>query len=142
MTFYFVEPEVAGGFGSRTEIDKTSGKMKVLKLHHEFDGWLGDELLESTPCFIGTERLMNQIKFSRLTGLQFQDVKITTSDQFKDLYPECQLPNFFWFQVVGKPGCEDFGIAKDLRLVVSEKALMVLRLCSINHALITPLEAE
>ena len=50
--YYVIEPEVAGGFGENCEIDWSTGKMQVNKLHYQFDGWLGDELLESTPCYI------------------------------------------------------------------------------------------
>lgn len=51
--YYVVEPEVAGGFGINTVFTRTEGKpMVVHKLHYEFDGWLGDSLLETTPCYI------------------------------------------------------------------------------------------
>ncbi len=56
MKYYQLEPEVAGGFGEQSVIDRSSGKMVVRKLHYEFDGWLGDVLLESYLCFIQSGR--------------------------------------------------------------------------------------
>lgn len=142
MNYYIVEPEVAGGFGEHTDIDRSSGKMVVAKLHYQFDGWLGDELLESTPCYIVSEKLAHEIEMAHLTGVQFDEVKVTTSDQFKELYPNRQLPRFVWLKVEGKPGHDDFGIAPGLRFVVSEQALQLLKRIGIaNAASITPFES-
>lgn len=137
--FFVVEAEVAGGFGERSEIDRSSGKMDVRKLHYKFDGWLGDELLESAPCFIASERLAKEIELGNLTGVSFDVVEVTTSDEFEELYPKRKLPNFVWLKVTGTPGQEDFGIASGLRLVVSERALDVLKKGGVAHAaLISP----
>lgn len=50
--YFVIEPEVAGGIGERSMIDRSTGKMKVEKPNYHFEGWLGDHLLESTPCYI------------------------------------------------------------------------------------------
>ena len=68
MEYYLIEPEVAGGIGEHSVIDRSSGKMVVRKLHYEFDGWLGDELLESTPCFIVSERLDSRNRACAVDG--------------------------------------------------------------------------
>lgn len=52
--FCFLEPEVAGGIGPNSELHCDDGKLVVTRLNYEFDGWLGDALLETTPCFIVT----------------------------------------------------------------------------------------
>jgi hypothetical protein len=132
--YYVVEPEVAGGFGERTEIDRSSGKMNVKKLHYQFDGWLGDHLLESTPCFIVSEQMAREIEREKLIGVEFDGVEVTRSDQFRDLYPDRQLPTFIWLKVNGTPGRDDFGIARGLRLVVSNRALELLKRIGISHA--------
>ena len=138
MNFYYVEPEVAGGWGKNTVFDRTPGRPTVVyKFHYEFHGWLGDELLESTPCFIVSERMANEIEKAGLSGAMFDQVEITKSEQFRELYPNRQLPKFVWFKIRGTAGHEDFGIAPDARLVVSEQALIVLRERGISHALIT-----
>jgi hypothetical protein len=139
MTFYVVEPEVAGGFGDHSVIDRSSGKMIVQKLHYQFDGWLGDELLESAPCYIASERMAREIERAQLTGVRFDEVEVTTSDQFKELYPNRQLPKFVWFKVDGNAGRDDFGMAPGLRLIVSEHALQLLTSVGIsNAASVTP----
>ena len=133
--YYVIEPEVAGGWGKNTIFTRTPGTpTTVHKLHFEFAGWLGDELLESTPCYIVTERLANEIQREALTGARFDDVEVTTSDQFRELSPKQLLPNFRWLKIEGKPAHDDFGITSDLRLVVSEGALQLLKRVGISHA--------
>src|SRR5208337_4118808 len=99
----------------------------VHRLHYEFDGWLGDELLESSACYIVTERMAHEIERSQLTGAQFDEAEVTTSEQFRDIYPDRQLPKFVWLRAAGKPGQDDFVLGPDLRLVVSERALKLLK---------------
>ena len=92
--YKYIEPEVAGGFGTETVLNANVHPPVVERLHYEFQGWLGDDLLESFPCFIVTEQLANEISFQKLTGIFFDDVKITTSELFSELYPEKSFLNF------------------------------------------------
>lgn len=132
--FFVIEPEVAGGFGEHTVIDRSTGKMVVTKLHYEFEGWLGDHLLESTPCYIVSDELAREIEINGLSGVKFDFVEVTLSDQFREIYKNKSIPNFVWLKVIGEPGKDDFGIAPGLRLVVSERALSVLKTSGISHA--------
>lgn len=45
--FRYIEPEVAGGLGEETQMDSTVHPPLVKKLHLEFEGWLGDDILET-----------------------------------------------------------------------------------------------
>jgi len=133
--YYTIEPEVAGGWGENTVAATTPGGTTVVrKFHYQFDGWLGDELLTSTPCYIVTERLSNEIRNNNLTGVEFDNVEITVSGEFTDLYNDRQLPRFVWLKIIGKPKEDDFGMTPDILLVVSERALRLLRLFGISHA--------
>ena len=141
--YYIIEPEVAGGWGNNTEFTRTPGQPVVVhKLHYRFDGWLGDELLESTPCYIATERLAAAITQSRLSGVAFDGVETTRSAQFEDLYPDRTLPKFYWLKVEGVASQDDFGMTQDLQLVVSQYALSVLENFEISHALVKPIKNE
>lgn len=138
MKYFYIEPEVAGGWGKNTAFERRPGKATVVhKLHYEFEGWLGDELLESTPCFIISERAARKIEGSQLTGVTFDDVEITASEQFRELDPDRQLPGFVWLRATGEPGRDDFAIAPDGRLVVSEGALYVLQTFETAQASVT-----
>jgi hypothetical protein len=139
---YTIEPEVAGGWGEQTEFTRKPGcPVVVHKLHYEFDGWLGDELLESTPCFIVTERMLTNLQQARLTGFNVHELLVSKSDQFDELHPDRTLPPFVWLEIVGEPGADDFGISPDGRLVVSDRALTVLREIGIANAGVEPFDA-
>jgi len=140
--YYAVEPEVAGGWGENTRFTRAPGTPTVIdKLHYEFDGWLGDELLESSPCYIASERLAGEIERARLTGVTFDEVEVATSRQFRDSYPDRRLPKFVWLRVNGVPGQDDFGVSPGLLLIVSERALDVLHRRIARGATVTPLNA-
>ena len=137
--YYVVEPEVAGGWGENTEVTRIPGQPVIVnKLHYDFDGWLGDELLESTPCYIVTERLADELKRLRLEGVEFDDVEVTKSEQFEEIYPGRELPKFKRLKVRGLPGKHDFGVTADLMLVVSEKAMEALKNFGLSNAVVEP----
>jgi len=141
--YHIVEPEVAGGWGKNTEFTRTPGQPVIVhKLHYQFDGWLGDELLETTPCYIVTERLAAEIERAKLTGVSFDAVETSKSEQFDELYPDRELPKFMWLKVGGTAGQDDFGVTPDLQLIVSDAALAVLENVGISHALVEPFDGE
>lgn len=138
--YYSVEPEVAGGWGDDTKIIRIPGRpVTADRLHYEFDGWLGDDLLESTPFYIATAKLSEAILESGLSGVEFEDVKISKSPQFEDLHPNRDLPKFLWMKPGSNPSRDDFGLTSDLQLIVSARALAVLESFEIAHASIEPI---
>lgn len=142
MKYFYLEPEVAGGLGENTVMDSSQHPPLVHKLHYVFDVWLGDGLLESFPCFIATDSAMQKLQNAGVTGIEPKPVEVTASEEFHDLYPDKKLPFFVWMQVEGIPGLDDFGIAKDLRLVISERALDIIKQCGLDHATLAPFEEQ
>ena len=132
--YKYIEPEVAGGLGFETIIDNSFHPPIIKKLHYEFSGWLGDDILETFPCFIVSEKLMNDIRNNQLTGVSFEDVKVTKSEEFMDLFLSSDLPSFYWMKINGKFGVDDFVIAEDYRLLVSEKAMSIISFFNIKNA--------
>jgi hypothetical protein len=136
MKYFYVEPEVAGGFGRNTILDSSVHPPKVTKLNYQFDGWLGDALLECFPCFIVTTSAATSLKKENVSGVIYSDVEVSVSDEFSQLHKNTKLPEFQWLKITGLSKHDDFGIAGDLRLVVSEKALRVLEVCGIQNSLV------
>lgn len=128
--YKYLEPEVAGEIGTNTILDNRVHPPIVTFLHFHFTGWLGDDILETFPCFIMSERLKNSIEEKKLKGISFDFVKITQSDDFKMTSINNQLPPFYWAKINGTFGIDDFVIAKDFRLLVSDKAYEVI--CEFN----------
>ena len=125
--YYQLEPEVAGGWGKNTEADTNCHPPIVTKLNYEFEGWLGDAIVQSFPCYIVTDKLAESISQSILSGYEFAECEVTKSETFNELYPNKELPKFIWLKIHGKAGVDDFSIGKNLMLVVSEKALSILQ---------------
>jgi len=138
MRYFCVEPEVAGGLGSRTAMNRNVHPPVVTKLHYHFDGWLGDGLLETFPVYLIVDNARRVLDGYGLTGFRFADVEITTSEEFQVVHPGQPLPKFAWLQVDGQAKRDDFGIRADGRLVVSERALDALTELGISNALVTP----
>lgn len=135
MRFFKIQPEVAGGLGTRTIMDTTVHPPLVSVLEYEFDGWLGDDLLESFPCFIVSEQLKNLLEENTFTGYVFSDVITSKSDTFIEIYPDLTLPNFYWLKINGKAGVEDAGLSESNHLVVSENFLKILLQVNLKNCL-------
>jgi hypothetical protein len=139
MNFTVVEPEVAGGWGPNTAADVSVHPPRVTRLHYELEEWLGDDILESFPCFIVSDRLARELMRSALSGFALAAVEVSTSPVFEELYPNRELPTFHWLKVSGQAALDDFGLAADYRLVASQPAVEILSGFNIGHARLEPL---
>jgi hypothetical protein len=82
--------------------------------------------------------LAEEIKLSKLTGVTPSRVETSRLINFETIYPERQLPEFVCLKIGGKPGVDDFGVAGNGKLIVSAKALVVLKSFNLNHCDIAP----
>jgi hypothetical protein len=139
---FYLDPEVAGGLGRHSVMDVSVHPPIVTKLNYKFEGWLGDVILESFPCFIVTVDAQRALSAMGIVGGTFDDVEVTTSDVFEELQPPQKLPHFVWLKVMGHAGHDDFGMSKDYRLVVSERVLEALKPLGISNALLEPLQTS
>jgi len=137
LNFYALNPEVAGELGNNTVLDVTVHPPLVSKLHYELGAWLGDDLIQSFPCFLATARLSKDIECASLGGVSFAPVQIGLSATFKALHPCETIPDFVWLKVFGQAGKDDFGLERNGRLVVSEPALNVIKNLTLNHCKIS-----
>ena len=140
IKYYFLKPEVAGGWGGNIVFERSpSLGTVVLKLHYIFEDWLGDAIVKSSPCFIVTEAAAIEIQRNNLTGVTFDDVEVSTSQQFKMFHSDIILPIFKWLKVVGEPGRDDFGLEGRTKLIVSQNAIDILNELGLSHAIVQPL---
>ena len=129
---FILKPEVAGQLGANTIIDTTTMPPIVSNLHYEFDGWLGDDLLESYPCFICTELLMHRLNKNKFTGCKFDTCEVSKSEIFNQIYQSKELPVFYWLKVIGSPK-DDFYMNGNGDMIVSERVLSILKDFNINN---------
>jgi hypothetical protein len=119
MKYFSLDPEVGGNIVC-SEMDRSG---QVRKLHYEFDGYEGSAIVESVAHYIVTAEAKKELEAIRASGMRFDSVETSTSDLFDEMYPGERLPKFVWLKIVGRPGEDDFGMAPDQRLVVSERVL-------------------
>ncbi len=134
MSQYLIEPEVPGSLAENTLANFDVHPPIIEKLHFQFDGWLGDDLLTSFPCFLVSERLAMALRSSQLSGYNLEVAEISSSDVFEELYPECTLPRFSWFQVSGTIDEDDFSVTDTGLLLVSERAMVLLQKYQLKNA--------
>lgn len=120
-------------------MDRSAHPPVVSYVHHVFDDWLGDAPLESFPVFIVTEQARRALVAAGVTGADFGALEVGTSGLFDDIHPGRTLPEFAWLRVVGQAAKDDFGLHTDHRLVISERALNMLRGLGLEHASVEPL---
>jgi hypothetical protein len=142
MRYFTLSPQVVGGIGPRTVLSRVRHPPIVTCLHYEFDVWPQDDLIEGFPCFIVTPRLAAAIGAAEPTGVTFDGVEATKAGTCEDLHPHEMLPEFVWMQITGTPGVDDFGADALARLVVSERALQVLKTFSLKNCEVTDFEPQ
>jgi hypothetical protein len=127
MSEYFtLEPEVAGSLGPQTDIDTSVHPPIVYRLHFEVLNWLGDCLVEDFPCFLVIDTVGAQLIAAGFGGFALAEALVTEDERYRILEPNGVLPNLVWLQVTGSPGEDDFGLTSSHRLVVSQRALLLL----------------
>lgn len=94
-------------------------------LHFVFEGWMGDQLVQSVPVFLATEDLTDEFSRRKLTGFEAAEVVVERDERWKQRQPAVDLPKFVWFKVNGVHGQSDF-FEHDGVLVVSDEALEVI----------------
>jgi hypothetical protein len=134
MKYYIVIPEVPCSWGKNIKVDIDKHPPIVKKLHIEFDGWLGDDLITTFPVYAVTENLKSAIEIANLTGVFFESLEMSISETFVELYgQEKKLPTFFWAKINGQTG-DDFYLQNDYDLIISENTLDVFKNSSISNA--------
>lgn len=132
MKFYRIEPEVAGELGEGTAMDTSVHPPRVSSAHYVITDWLGDDIVESFPCYLVTPRLAAALESSNLTGFHCDAARVSLSPEAVDL-GMTETPEFRWLVITGRPGDEDFGVLANGQAVISEEALQVLQAHTLDN---------
>ncbi len=132
VVHFELEPEVSGEWGENTVVNTSIHPPVVHELHYVFTGWLGDDLIESFPCYIISERLARYLSHTQLTGFKLSTVEVTKSDEFQTSYQDSAFPSFTWLQITGDIS-SDFYISSSGILVVTKAGLDALKMFNLSH---------
>jgi hypothetical protein len=149
-TFYVLTPEVAGIAGDHAvRINPLARPQQFSRFHIALDYLPEDPIVEVDNNFAVTRPLADKLKAIAASGFALAPVEISTSDTFDDLnHDKGKIPAFQWLKLTGKPGVDDFGLAKVKgadpdcsplwRLVVSKRVLDALRAVGIKFCEVKP----
>lgn len=149
MNYYIIEPEVAGEIGEKTVYENVDGivnnheKPIIKHLHFVFEGWLGDELLEVTPCFLASERLKNEIELCGFSGCSFEEIEVSFSYEFFEMYPKRVVPKFYRLlpkkellvenATYSDSSLDDFMVSQKSYLIVSDRVKRMFNFLHIDN---------
>lgn len=119
MTYYLIEPEVAGGWGDEFEIDRSTNT--VTRVHYEVADWLGNPIVTTSPVYLVLRETGKRMTEAGFTGFTLDEALVTACDQYEIFNPDGVLPDLVWLKVHGKPGEDDLGLGDDL--VVSQRVM-------------------
>lgn len=137
MRFYTVNPDVPGFL--EESHDEILSKPELPTVHYPFECWPDDDIVQSFPALLVSERLGAALTSTGLTGFELGECISRKGEQFHIPSPgRGELPRYFWLKVNGEAQADDFGISGDLMPVVSERAMQVLRHFHIPAADIAP----
>ncbi|WGW11775.1 hypothetical protein LWF01_17030 [Saxibacter everestensis] len=122
----------------------TSGPAAGDGIHVEFQGWLGDDLLDLAGHWIVTGRLADALRASPLTGFRLEPVHVSWNPQWDLMLHEHELPDR-WERLVpigSRSDGDDYVNEMSAGgLLVSEPALELLRSLHLEQAVLTPVTA-
>ncbi len=129
MTFYLIEPEVAGGWGGDFEIDRSTNT--VIRVHYEVADWLGDCIVTTHPVYLVLRETGKRMTEAGFSGFILDEAIVTACDQHEIFHPDGVLPDLVWLKVHGEPGVDDLGLA-DGDLIVGQRVLDLFRADGFN----------
>lgn len=139
MKYFLIEADVPGWVrNSRQDLDNLS---ELSVIHYTFDCWPDDDIAESNPVYIISEKLSKAIVSAGMTGFILKGCESSKGEQFEIASPgRGDLPPYLWLDVTGTAGVDDFGISENLTLVVSQRVMSILDNFCMKMANISPFE--
>jgi hypothetical protein len=159
-TLYQLRPFVAGILGRQTvwakpTREKPHGPCDVRSAHYEFEEWHGDCLISAAPVYAVTVETVGRLKSAGITGYSTEPMKMSFSAIYTQSGspPQGAVPPFLRLLPLGKVRAdprrplvlewtgEDI-CDGNVGLVVTQKALDILRACGLHGSIIRPVYYE
>lgn len=137
--YHYVDAEVPGGLGQGSTYDPAVRAADSGPLHIVFDGWMGDDLVTTSPFWFVTERLAAALRAAALTGFELEPATASTGEQY-ELTTKRALPST-WLRLIpvgSVDEADDVVLEDTTELLVSDAALEVLRAFDLEDADISP----
>jgi hypothetical protein len=100
-----------------------------------FDVWSPDDLLKTSPCYFMSRRLYKELESNIFSDVELgPNVDTEASITFKELYPNKAIPKYYLLRITGTAFKDDFGLDMSNKLILSPRAMSVLRGYSLADA--------
>lgn len=139
--YYYVDAEVPGTLAPGSSFDPALRATDSGPLHLVFDGWMGDDLVTTSPFWFVTARLADALRDSDLSGFELDPATASQSDQYEATTDRALADT--WLRLVPTGSVDrgdDLALEGRADLLVSGAALEVLRSFALENADIAPAE--
>jgi len=123
---YCLDPEVAGELGEGTVLDSSTHPPALSHLDFTLDYPDADELIQSFPVFLISERLGSRLQAAGLTGFTLTGARVRPSDNYLAVHGDAPHPHYLWMQVAGVAGEADCWLDDSLMVCVSDRMMTIL----------------
>lgn len=136
---YRLEPHVAGQLGEGTALDPSVHPPIVTAVEYVLDAPDADDLIESFPVFLVSEKLAERLDKARLTGFVLADASVRPSAEYLALHGDVGHSEYRWMQLQDRDSPADAWLDDGQRLCVSDRTLNLLRRYRIARCAIEPI---
>jgi hypothetical protein len=132
-----LEPQVAGELGEATQLDPSEHPPRVVAVEYLLDGPQPDDLIESFPVFLASDRLVSRLRASSLTGFTLHPARVLPSREYREIYAHAEHPAYEWLCITGGGEREDAWLDADFRLCVSDRFMAEMRRFDLSRCNVT-----
>ncbi|HWS50361.1 MAG TPA: hypothetical protein VN241_05075 [Microbacterium sp.] len=139
--YYYVDAEVPGTLAPGSSFDPGQRAADSGPLHLVFDGWMGDDLVTTSPFWFVTARLADALRDAGLSGFELDPATASEGEQYDATTDRALAAT--WFRLVPTGSIErddDLALEGRTELLVSGAALEVLRSFALENADVAPAE--
>lgn len=136
MKYFLLKPDVPGYLVNPK--GTLANYSNISSVHYVLECFPTDDIFKCRRIYIVKEDLAYALARSEMTGFELKSCVVSKGDQFEISSPGYkELPELLWLYIDGVAGSDDFGISDNLKLIISERALELLKGFVIENADIT-----
>lgn len=104
--YHALQSDVPDENGEHMQLDTSVHPPRIIHLHLALDNWDGDEIIESFPVYVVTDRLGKALSNAGLSSFTLRNAEIALAPEEQavlDRHGISELPNFQWLDVTAPP---------------------------------------
>jgi hypothetical protein len=139
---YVLEPDVSISYGENSIVDRGVNPAKIEHAHIVVEEDVDDAIMTTSPFFIFTKALADDIGIQKMTGVQFDEVEVSVSKKFvermKREEKSISLPELCYAKVEISQGNDFNRVDGVYGLVISQNARNLVEKHGLKYGIIKP----